>query len=148
MTEAKELPRNHVLAVVDGSDAAAKTVVELSNAGFNETLSLHGTEFQEAVGSNDDKTGNFIVKALKSIPESLSEESNYLAQYQEQASRGRSIIAVKAANHEEAEAIGEVLRRSGAGNVRFFGALAVSDLSGIANPSAKEAVTPGPTPTP
>jgi len=147
MTDPQDLPRNHVLAVVDGSDAAASTVIELRSAGFNETLALHGTEFQEAVGSNDDKTGNFLIKALKSIPESLSEESNYLAQYQEQATRGRSIIAVKAANHEEAEAIGEVLRRSGAGNVRFFGALAVSDLSGLANPSAKEAVTPGSSPT-
>ena len=97
MTDPQDLPRNHVLAVVDGSDAAASTVIELRSAGFNETLALHGTEFQEAVGSNDDKTGNFLIKALKSIPESLSEESNYLAQYQEQATRGRSIIAVKAA---------------------------------------------------
>ena len=28
MTEPKDLPRNHVLAVVDGSDAAASTIIE------------------------------------------------------------------------------------------------------------------------
>jgi hypothetical protein len=146
MTNAEDLPRNHVLAVLDGRDAAAKALIALRDAGFTETLELHGTELQEAVGSNDGKTGNFLVRALKSIPEALSEEPAFLAQYQEEAGRGRSIIAVKASDHDKAEAIAAILRSCGARNVRFFGALMVSDLSGLGNPTANEAVAPGRTP--
>jgi hypothetical protein len=50
---------------------------------------------------------------------------------------------VKAAGHEDAENIGGILAGCGASNVRFFGALAVSDLSAQGNPSAKESATPG-----
>jgi hypothetical protein len=144
MKNAEDLPRNYVLAVVDGRDAAATTVIELRRAGFAETLELHGTELQEAAGSNDNKTGNFLMRALKSIPEHLSEEPEYLAQYQEEAEKGRSVIAVKAGDRDQADVIGEILQRCGALNARFFGALMVTDLSGQRNPSAQEVTASSP----
>ena len=107
---------------------------------------LTSDEFQQAVGSNDEKKGNFITKALKSIPEALSEESDYLAQYQEAALNGRYIVAVKADNRERAEAAADILQRLGAHNARLFGGLMVTDLSGQNNPSAVEQSAPaGPT---
>lgn len=145
MTNPNDLPRNYVLAVADGRDSAATSIIELRRGGFHKTLELRGNELQEEVGATEDKTGSFVMRALKSIPEHLSEEPEFLAQYEEEAGKGRSIIAVKAANHDEAEAIADILRRTGARNARFFGALAVSDLSGQGNPSA-QAVAPGPAP--
>jgi hypothetical protein len=142
MTTAEDLPRNYVLAVVDGQDSAAKALADLTTGGFAETLSLKGDEFQQAVGSNDEKTGNFISRALKSIPEALSEESDYLAQYQEEAQKGRYIVAVKADNRDRAEAAADILRGLGARNARLFGSLQVSDLSGQANPSAASPAAP------
>ena len=136
MTTAEDLPRNYVLAVVDGQDSAAKALADLTTGGFAESLSLQGDEFQQAVGSNDEKTGNFITKALKSIPEALSEESDYLAQYQEEAQKGGYIVAVKADNPDRAEAAADILKGLGARNARLFGSLQVTDLSGQANPSA------------
>jgi hypothetical protein len=103
---------------------------------LTEALYLKGDEFQQTVGANDEKSGNVLTKALKSIPEALSEESNYLAQYQEEAQNGRFIVAVKADNRDRAEAAAAILRSLGARNSRLFGSLQVTDLSGPANPSA------------
>jgi hypothetical protein len=136
MTTAEDLPRNYVLAVVDGQDSATKAIAGLTAGGFADTLYLKGEEFQQAVGSNDEKTGNFVTKALKSIPEALSEESDYLAQYQAEAQKGRYIVAVKADDRARAEAAADILRGLGARNARLFGSLMVTDLSGQANPSA------------
>jgi hypothetical protein len=142
MTTAEDLPRNYVLAVVDGQASATRAVADLATRGFAETLYLKGDEFQQAVGSNQEKTGNFVSKALKSIPEALSEESDYLAQYQAEAQKGRYIVAVKADNRDRAEAAADILKGLGARNARLFGSFQVTDLSAQANPSAASPAAP------
>jgi hypothetical protein len=142
MTNVDDLPRNYVLAVVDGSDSAAKAVIELERAGFHDTLVFKDEELQD---TQDEKKGNILSKALKLIPEHLSEESDYMEQYQEEAEKGSSIVAVRIASSDRVQVVGDILLRFGARNTRFFGGLMVTDLSAPSNPSAREDVTRAPT---
>src|SRR5262249_18069364 len=72
---------------------------------------------------------------VKVIEHHLSEEPNYLAQYQEEARNGREVIAVKVEGQQQVQAVAEIMERYGARNVRHFGALAVADLTPMSNPS-------------
>jgi hypothetical protein len=144
MTNREDLPRNHVLAIIDGNEAAAKAALELQHAGFPETFVFHGDELSETVGAQDEKKGNFLTRALQSIPEHLSEESDFLDQYQEEAKKGGTVIAVKTEDRDRARIVGDILERHGARNARFFGGLMVTDLSATTNPSAPENVTESP----
>ena len=147
MTNAEDLPRNYVLAIVDGNESASTAVTELQRAGFPDTQVFQGEEFQETIDAQDEKKGNFFSKALKSIPEHLSEESDYLAQYQEEAEKGGSIVAVKTLDRDRMQEVQDILERFGARNMRFFGGLMVTDLSAASNPSATEDVAQDRSPT-
>lgn len=141
MSNVEDLPRNYVMAVVGGSDSAANAVSELQRAGFPETLVFEGDQLAEQLGGQ----GNFLSNALKSIADHLSEESDYLSQYLEEAQSGGSIIAVKTGDRQKAHEVWDILQPLGARNARFFGSLMVTDLSMLSNPSATEDVTQAPT---
>jgi hypothetical protein len=83
-----------------------------------------------------------ISSLFKAIQDHLSEEPNYLAQYQEEARSGNEVLALKVDSREHTEAVREILERHGARNIRFFGRLAVSDLTPASNPTPRSAESP------
>jgi hypothetical protein len=136
-----ELPNNHVVAVINGSSAAQAATEELRTNGFPETTVMEG---EEAALKLDPKGENasLLGKVFKAVQDHLSEEPNYLTQYQEEARQGNSVVAVEVKERDQAEAVSEILQRHGARNVRFFGKLAVADLSLETNPTARSADSP------
>jgi hypothetical protein len=132
---APRLPNNHVLAVISGTIAARQAAETLAREGFPDAEVFEGTEFAEKVDAKGNNSG-LVAKVVKSVEDHLSDETNYLMQYEEEARRGNEVIAVPVPKKEDAEKIRDILIRHNARNVRYFGHLAVSDLSGE-NPSAR-----------
>jgi hypothetical protein len=135
----KNIPANNVMAVIDGKAAAFEALVELHKEGFTDAAVFEGEESTEQVEAKTEHTGP-VETAVKAAGEHLSEESSYLAQYQEEARLGKQIISVPVANHDAAAQVQEALAKHGARNIRFFGRLAVTDLTPESNPSGP----PGP----
>lgn len=126
---------NHVIGVIGDHGAASKLTAALQQAGYADAELFTGeqgaTEIQELKGS----TGIFgaIVGAVQSH---LSEQTNYVAQYEEEARNGNIVVAVEVPGSEEAGAAQALLERHGAQNIRYFGTLAVADMTPETNPSA------------
>ena len=124
------IPANNVVALVSSASAAAVS------ADFTE----HGLEAPLMVSNNmvgarlSDETG-IVDRALQALFGPLSEQGNYLKQYEEAARNGQTAVAAKAANDEEVERAAAIFEKHGATNVRFFGRLAVTDLTPGSNPS-------------
>jgi hypothetical protein len=101
----------------------------------------------ENVGERLEAESTLPMRLLQRLFNHLSEETNYLNQYEEAARQGQTIVAVKADNEDEVELARKVLSRHGAVDIRYFGRMAVSDLTPESNPSAgsdeKPAERPG-----
>jgi hypothetical protein len=136
-----DLPDNHVVAVISGEDAAKEAAKELRAAGFGDTSLIEGDEATNAFDAKGERSGP-IAKVIKAVQDHLSEEPNYLAQYQEEARSGHEIVAVKVDDHDQAETAKLILKRHGARNIRYFGKLAVTDLSPETNPTTRSADSP------
>jgi hypothetical protein len=78
-----------------------------------------------------------VERILQRLSNHLSEETQFLDQYEEAVRNGQTVVAVKADGDDEVERAREVLQRHGAMNIRYFGRLAVSDLTPDSNPSAR-----------
>jgi hypothetical protein len=65
----------------------------------------------------------------------LSDETAYLDHYQEATRNGSLVLAVPA-NTAQTDRVREILELHGAVNIRYFGRLAVSDLTPQTNPTA------------
>ena len=108
MTTADELPHNHVLDVIDGEDTARMAVQELQQMGFSESGIFSAEELKNEVDAHGEKS-NLLTRIAKAIPNHLSEQVDYLAQYQELAKNGSSVIAVRVADRDQAEQMRNVL---------------------------------------
>lgn len=137
----ERIPNNHVIAVINGSDAAEAAAHDLDSRGFVHTHLFRGAEAEEAFDAKGDNS-SFVTKIIRAAQDHLSEETNYLAQYQEEAHNGNEVIAVKVEDHEQSQAVKGLLEKHGAHNVRFFGTLAVEDLTPETNPSARSEASP------
>jgi len=137
----EQLPDDHVVAVIAGEDAAKQAASELHAAGFAETSLIEGDEATKIFDARGERSGA-LAKVVKAVQDHLSEEPNYLAQYQEEARSGNEIVAVKVDDHDQAETAKLILERHGARNIRYFGKLAVSDLSPGTNPTTRSADSP------
>jgi hypothetical protein len=104
---------------------------------------MHGEEAARQFDPKGEYAG-VLGKAMKAIQDHLSEQPNFLAQYQEEARAGKEIIAVAVKDESKVSAVSETLQRHGARNIRYFGALAVRDLSPESNPSRQSAESPEP----
>ena len=133
---ADNIPNNHVIAVISGKESGETAARELQGRGFFQTHLFRGEEAAETIDARGENSG-ILTKVLKAAQDHLSEEPNFLAQYQEEARNGNEVIAVKADNQEQANEIKDILDRHGARNVRFFGTLAVADLTPESNPTAR-----------
>src|SRR5687767_13821619 len=141
MSETKVSPRDHVFAVVPSQDAARATIEALMRAGFPESVVFEGEDVTHDVDPKGEQAGP-IEKVLKMIGDHLSEQPNYLSQYQEEARNGNVVLAVRVKDTDDAERAGKVLEQMGGHNIRYFGAMAVADLTPLSNPSTRSEESP------
>jgi len=137
------IPKSHVLAVIPSSSAAREAAADLERRGFGRPEVLAGRRAEAKIQTTSDKR-NPIAAALKFAIEHLSEEESYLEQYEEQAQAGANVLTLKVKDREEAERVRDVLQFHGAVNIRYFGKLAVADLTPQTNPSAPSDARPLP----
>lgn len=123
---------NHVLGVVSGEGALDAIQNDLRGMGLPDPILVR----DENVGERLEAESTLPMRVLQRLFNHLSEETNYLNQYEEAARQGQTIVAVKADNEDEVELARKVLSRHGAVDIRYFGRLAVSDLTPESNPSA------------
>jgi hypothetical protein len=139
----EQIPTNHVIAVIAGSDSALAARDELEKAGFERPVLLRDEGAARAMDAKGEHSGP-IAQVFKAIQDHLSEQQNYIAQYEEEARAGNDVIAVSVKDRDHAEMAREVLERHGARNLRFFGRLAVTDLTPTTNPSSRSEASPEP----
>ena len=132
---------NHVVAVLGDHDASTAAAKSLQREGFTQATLFRGDEVAETLDPKGEKSAP-IAKVIKMVEDHLSEEPNYLAQYQEEARAGKDVVAVPVDDDDQAEQVQTILQRHGAQNVRYFGALAVTDLTPESNPSTRSAESP------
>ena len=128
MSNETKIPNNRVVGVISGSKSAEDAVTRLRSDGFEDVL----------VMSHVDTAGegvNPISALMGMLAGHLSDETVYLDQYQEATNNGSLVLAVPA-NGEQTDRAREILELHGAVNIRYFGRLAVSDLTPQTNPSA------------
>lgn len=130
------LSNNHVVGVIDGEQAAQDAAQELIQAGYIEPIVLTGEEGAKQVDAKGENNHVFA-RILSAVHDHLSEATNYMRQYEEEARNGRYIVAVEAESREAAERAQEVLTRHGAENIRYFGKLAIADMTPETNPSLR-----------
>jgi hypothetical protein len=139
MTQETKIPANHVVGVVSGEGAVDRAKQALQRAGFDEVLVM---DHVDATGEGVNPISSIIEK----LAGHLSDQVGYIEQYQEQTDAGGTVLAVKVDDHEQAERVRGTMETFGAVNIRFFGRLAVSDLTPATNPSApsdQRPATPG-----
>jgi hypothetical protein len=130
------------MAVIDSHAEAVEAEDELKSHGYGEARLLRGESIAEEVDPKSEKAANPVSKAIKAVQDHLSEEPNYLAQYQEEARAGHDVVAVMVEGPDQAEDVREILESHGARNVRFFGRFAVSDLTPESNPTTRSEDSP------
>ncbi|HXH20958.1 MAG TPA: hypothetical protein VNN10_02935 [Dehalococcoidia bacterium] len=136
-----KLPDNHVMAVIDGHQEAEAAAADLRTQGFESTRLLRGDDITREVDPKAERSTG-IAKAVKALQDHFSEEFNYLAQYQEEARAGHDVVAVLVRDPEQADSVREILENHGARNVRFFGRLAITDMSPESNPTTRSEESP------
>jgi hypothetical protein len=133
----------YVLAVVSTPGTADKAVEELIGHGHEPASVLSEQDFRELLDPTGSEAGG-IKGFLKRFAGHLSEQPNFQAQYQEEASAGKGVVAVHVKDRQEAEAgVASILGIHGAVNMRHFGRLAVTDLTPHTNPNAQGDVAYG-----
>lgn len=124
-----KIPRDHVVGVLPDDAKADDAVQALRRGGFDETLTMH------RISSAGEDT-NPLMSLIEQLAGHLSEDVAYIDQYKEEAEMGRVIVAAKVEDRDEADRAADLLRTAGAVNIRFFGRLAVQDMTPTTNPSA------------
>lgn len=129
MSNESKIPSNHVVGVISGNRSADDAVSRLTKAGYDDVLVLHQVD---QLGENT----NPLSALLEKLSGHLSDETGFLDQYKEAAERGDVVLAVGAEHGEEADKVREIMELEGATNIRYFGRLAVTDMTPPTNPSA------------
>lgn len=129
MSEQTKIPENHVVGVLGGSRAVEGAVDRLKREGFQDVLVM------DRVDATGEGT-NPLKGLIERLAGNLSDQTGYLDQYKEATESGSTVLAVGADKGEEAERARDILEMSGAVNIRYFGRLAVTDMTPETNPSA------------
>jgi hypothetical protein len=141
MSDTKISPRDHIFAVVPSRDAARTAISTLIEHGYPESVIFEGDDVTQEVDPKGENA-NPVEKVLKMIGDHLSEQPNYLSQYQEEARSGSTVLAVLVEDNNRVDAAKEILEQHGARNIRYFGGMAVSDLTPLSNPSTRSEESP------
>lgn len=119
-------PTDHLLAIVDDREHAAAAERELADAGFNEMRVYRGSAGGSQIdssGSEHGVTGGLV----RGLQQALSNKDN-LAEYEEAAREGATVIAVPASDQEAQDRAVEVLQRHGARGMNHFGKAIVTTI--------------------
>ena len=130
----ENIPNHQVIAVINGSASADEAARDLEQRGFHSEV-MSGEEAVAHLQKGD--SSGLLNKIVKAAQDHLSEETNYRAQYEEEARNGNDIISVRVKDQEQAEEVKNLLETHGARNMRYFGALSVADLTPESNPSLR-----------
>ena len=125
------MPVNQVLAILADRKQADEAVMALIGAGVpgDSVRLLREDEANENIaGRLGDKTG-VLGHIFKLIEEVHTDSNVILEQYREAGRDGKEVIAVDARSPEEVETIQDVLKKSYAENIRYFGVFSIRDLS-------------------
>jgi hypothetical protein len=126
------IPSNHVMALVRGAASAVAVAEELRDHGLESPLIVSGERLSDRLEAES----GLVTRALQRLFGHLSEQTDYLHQYEEAVRRGNTVVAVRAEDDHEVQVAKQVFDKHGAADVRFFGQLAVRDLTPDSNPSA------------
>jgi len=129
MSNESKIPGNHVVGVISASKSVDEAVGRLRKAGFEDVLVMPHVD-AKGEGTNP------LSALVEKLTGHLSDETGYLDQYKEATESGGIVLAVGADQCEEADRVREILELEGAVNVRYFGRLAVTDMTPETNPSA------------
>ena len=135
MSNETKIPTNHVVGVISGSHAVDDAIGRLHKAGYEDVLVMHHVD---AAGEGV----NPLEALIERLGGHLSDETGFLDQYQEATDRGDTVLAVGAEQGEEADRVREIMELKGAVNIRYFGRLAVTDMTPSTNPSATSDAVP------
>jgi hypothetical protein len=130
------VPNNHVMAVMPSTGAIESAIKELRSNGFDDNIVLRGEGVTREVDPKAEQSG-LVGTIARAVSDHLSEEQNFLAQYQEEARNGNAVLAVHVDNKDRIEEARDILEHYSARNIRFFGKLAVTDLSPLSNPTTR-----------
>ena len=129
------IPNNHVVGVLSGRKSVDDAVGRLRRAGYDDVLVMHRVD---ATGDGV----NPLTALMEKLAGHLSDETGYLDQYKAATEKGDVVVAVAADQGEEADRARDILELEGALNVRYFGRLAVTDMTPPTNPSAPSGEAP------
>jgi hypothetical protein len=129
MSNQSKIPTNHVVGVISGEKSVNDAVERLHKAGYDDVLVLKHVD-------NLGEGGNPISALIERLSAHLSDETGYLDQYKAATEEGAVVLAVGADHGEDADKVREIMESKGAMNIRYFGKLAVSDMTPATNPSA------------
>ena len=87
-------PASHIVALVRDSATASAVSVALSEHGVEAPIIVSGEG--EMVGERLAAESGFVDRALQTLFGHLSEQGDYLEQYEEAARNGQTVVAVKA----------------------------------------------------
>ena len=135
MSNETKIPSNHVVGVLSGSKSVDDAVGKLRKAGFEEVLVMTRVD---AAGEGT----NPISALWEKLSGHLSDETGFLDQYKEATENGKVVLAVGADQGEDADKAKQIMELEGGVNIRYFGRLAVTDMSIPTNPSAPSGVQP------
>jgi hypothetical protein len=137
------VPTNHVVALVGGASTASSIASEMRDRGLESPTIVCGEKLSDRLNAES----GLVARGLQKLFGPMSEQSNYLRQYEEAVRRGQTVIAVKAEGRYAVNLARQVLDRHGASDIRLFGQLAVTDLSPDSNPSVGSDSLPSRRPT-
>jgi hypothetical protein len=129
--EAKNLPypTRRVVGVLSSEDAAVRAVDRLKSEGVGEEqVELFLGEAGQACLHNYHHRSGFLGH-LRQAAESLGTDQDQSREYEEAVKQGRVLMAVKAPDEDFVGRIREALTQSGATTIRYYGTLAIHDLS-------------------
>jgi hypothetical protein len=126
------IPANNVVALVKDSATGSAVSAAFIADGLETPLVVSN----EMVGQRLSAKSGIVDRTLQTLFGSLSEQGDYLTQYEEAARNGQTVVAVKVTSDDEMRRAAVILEKHGAMDVRFFGRLAVTDLTPESNPSA------------
>jgi hypothetical protein len=129
--EAKNLPYpgHRVVGVVSSEDAAWRAIDRLKSGGFaEEQMELFlGGAGQVCLHNYHARSG--ALGHLRQMAESLGSDQDQSREYEEAVKQGHVVVAVKAPQEDVVERIREALAQEGATSLRYYGLLAIHDLS-------------------
>ena len=122
-------PTHSVVAVLSSEDSGRMAVQRLRSEGVREEeMDLFVGEECEAWLHNYHHRSGFLGH-LRQLAESLGTDKEQSKEYEEALKRGNVVLVVKASREDNVSRIQQALAQEGASRMRYYGVLAIRDLS-------------------